>query len=65
LVAIFSTTLLVSLPVEAKVAREYFHIFSNGCIGKHYYHSALFGIFKWETYEVIACPPGASADDVL
>ena len=49
------TTLMFSTPVNAKITMQFCHVFANGCIGTHSNHSAFFGIFTWETYEVIAC----------
>lgn len=55
LAALIAALLLFSGPSQAKEI-EFAYIFSNGCIGTHTYHSILGGLFKWETYEVIACP---------
>lgn len=49
-------TLLTSNYSSAKIVAQFCYIFSNGCIGTHTYHSALFGLVTWETYEVVACP---------
>lgn len=51
---ILASTLLFSTPSNAREI-EYCYIFPNGCIGTHTYHSAFFGLFTWETYEVVAC----------
>lgn len=45
---------------SAKIVRQLVHVWANGCSGTHSYHSALFGLFQWETYEVIVCPDGVS-----
>jgi len=56
LVAVFALAMLSPQQSEAKVVRQFVHWFENGCIGTHTYHSSFFGLFTWETYEVIACP---------
>jgi hypothetical protein len=52
---LLASTLLFSTPSNAKIAAQFVHVFENGCIGTHTYHSALFGLLTWETYEVVAC----------
>ena len=49
-------TMLYSTQTNAKVVMQYAYIFDNGCIGTHTYHSTLFGLYTWETFEVVACP---------
>lgn len=52
---LFASTLLLSTQSEAKIVAQLCHIYANGCIGTHTYHSSFFGLFTWETYEVVAC----------
>ena len=60
LAAIFADALFYSPNVWAK-RLEWAYVWDNGCIEKQIYHSALFGLFEWFTYEVISCPEGVSA----
>ncbi|MDO3426956.1 hypothetical protein QWT87_18920 [Chryseobacterium sp. APV1] len=60
LAAIFAGAFFFSPKVEAK-RLEWAYYWDNGCVGKQIYHSALFGLFEWYTYEVISCPEGVSA----
>ena len=53
---LLASALFFSTPSNAKIIMQYCHIFENGCIGTHTYHSTLFGLYTWETYEVVACP---------
>ncbi len=39
---------------------SYAYTWSNGCVGIHHYHSALWGAITWETYELVDCPPGVT-----
>lgn len=52
---LLASTLLFSTPSNAKIVAQFVHDFGNGCIGTHTYHSAFFGLFTWETYEVVVC----------
>jgi hypothetical protein len=52
---IFATSMLYSSKAEARVTAQFAHVFENGCVGTHTYHSTLFGLYTWETYEVVAC----------
>ncbi|MBC7439529.1 MAG: hypothetical protein H7250_06050 [Flavobacterium sp.] len=47
---------IVSTTSFERIYMQFFHIYADGCWGTHSYHSAFFGIFKWETYEVVGCP---------
>ena len=47
---------IVSTTSSARIYMQFFHIYADGCWGTHSYHSAFFGLFKWETYEVVGCP---------
>lgn len=56
-------TLFMSNTADARKI-SYAYTWPNGCVGIHNYHSALWGAFTWETYEVVDCPPGVEAPDV-
>ncbi len=53
--AVFAMAMLGPQQSEAKIVRQFAYIFPDGCIGTHTYHSSFFGLFTWETYEVVAC----------
>lgn len=53
---VLASALFFSTPSEAKIIAQWVHVFENGCIGTHTIHSTLFGLYTWETYEVVACP---------
>jgi hypothetical protein len=55
LVAVFALAMVNPQQAEAK-ERTFAHVFANGCVGTHTYHSSFFGLFQWETFEVLACP---------
>lgn len=54
------TALSFSTTSSARIIRQLVHVWANGCSGTHTYHSALFGLFQWETYEVVVCPDGVA-----
>ena len=45
---------------NAKIVAQFVHVWADGCIGTHTFHSALFGLFQWDTYERIVCPNGVT-----
>lgn len=63
LIAIFTMAMFNPQTAEAK-KREFAYVWSNGCVGIHTYHSTFFGLFQWETFEVIDCPDGVTPPQV-
>ncbi|WP_374540371.1 hypothetical protein [Flavobacterium sp.] len=45
---------------EAKIVSQWVYQFDNGCIGTRTLHSTLFGLYTWETFEWVSCPPGVN-----
>ncbi|WP_375238769.1 hypothetical protein [Aurantibacter sp.] len=63
LVAVFALAMVSPQQAEAK-ERSFAYVWDNGCVGIHTYHSAFFGLFQWETFEVIDCPDGVTPPQV-
>lgn len=53
--AICAIMLLAPASMDAK-RLEFAYIFDNGCTGKMYVHSVLWGLFEWVSYEELSCP---------
>ena len=60
LASIFCLSLSPLSNVDAKTI-EWYYKWDNGCVGKQIYHSVLWGMFEWISYEVVSCPEGVSA----
>jgi hypothetical protein len=53
-------TLFSTHESEAKIVRQFAYRYDNGCVGTRTLHSTMFGLFTWETFEWVDCPPGVT-----
>ena len=53
--SVFAMMLFSTPKVDAKVY-EFAYIFDDGCTGKMYVHSVLWGLFEWVSNERLSCP---------
>lgn len=47
---------MLNAPTAEAKKITFAHVFADGCVGTHTYHSILGGLIQWETYDVIDCP---------
>lgn len=62
LVAIFAVAMSNPQKVEAKET-VIGHVWKNDCVATITKNSILFGLIKWVTVQVVACPEGVSAPE--